>query len=252
MTSRAKGEHVASGGILPGTDADTRAVSGVDIIEGTGSRQGLSRRELIRLGIKGGTIAAVSLASPSVFACVKGSAFTSISSQSGPQKQVFNNGPGCDYWKDGGNAHCWPTNYCRKTVYDNNCAFHPGDRRGYDDNWIDDDDYTDGCESREHGRQKQRRNCNPRVLKVATKHSQCFPKGHRNKSCLEVLSSPNEFDRLCMAQLLNRQTGKCMVMNENEIRDMHSDIRTSGCYYPTAGVRWDESQCVIYLRTCQT
>jgi len=78
----------------------------------------LSRRELIRLGLKGGSIIVVSLASPTVFACVKPSAYGSLSSHSGPNKpKEYKKGWGPQTWCHDDNKYAWQLTGCIRDGY---------------------------------------------------------------------------------------------------------------------------------------
>ena len=174
--------------------------------------KGLSRRELIRLGLKGGSIVVVSLASPTVLACVKPSSYGSLSSHSGPSKPTeYHPGWGpCTWCRDEWQyKEAWKSTGCvRDTHYDS-----------YSRQWV-----------------------------TATKHIDRFSNGF-DKQLLKSMQEDTEFAKACSAAYLNACSGKCNVMTPGEVHDMWKAIRYRGYYEPTAGMKWNEVKCTEYLRT---
>lgn len=176
------------------------------------SGKGLSRRELIRLGLKGGSIVVVSLASPTVFACVRPSSFGSVSSHSGPNKpKDYTCGWGPGNWCDDRNKYEWNKTGCVRTSYYQNGQQVP-----------------------------------------ATKHKDRFSIGYTD-DLLYAMRNRTEFAKYCSAAYLNAKSGKCNVMTDIEVKDMWYSVKNRGYYEPTAGIKWYESDCVVYLKTtCNT
>lgn len=52
----------------------------------------------------------------------------------------------------------------------------------------------------------------------------------------------------CVAALLNARSGLTPVLTEADIRNMYNEWATKGYFEPTAGVKWDGSQIVDYLK----
>jgi len=174
--------------------------------------KGLSRRELIRLGLKGGSVVVVSLASPTVFACVRASAFGSVSSQSGPNKpKEYTCGWGPNSWCDDKNKSEWGKTGCVRTTYKRNGQTVP-----------------------------------------ATKHLDRFSIGYTD-DLLVAMKGRTEFAKYCGAAYLNAVSGKCNVMSASEVKDLWYQVKTRGYFEPTAGMKWTEADCLVYLKTtCNT
>lgn len=173
------------------------------------SGKGLSRRELIRLGLKGGSIVVVSLASPTVFACVRPSAFGSLSSHSGPNKpQEYTCGWTPQKWCDDKNKYEWNKTGCVRTSYKNSYG----------------------------------------QTVPATKHWERFSGGYTD-DLLYSMRYKTEFAKYCAAAHLNVKSGKCNVLSITEIDNMWKACSVGGKYEVSAGLYWNQADCLTYLKT---
>lgn len=73
------------------------------------------------------------------------------------------------------------------------------------------------------------------------------------RTLLEVLDlrggDTEDLGRHIGAALLNARSGRTPMLDESKVRCMWNDYRVHRCYEPTAGVVWDASQIVAYLRS---
>jgi hypothetical protein len=177
------------------------------------SGMGLTRRELIRLGLKGGSVVVVSLASPTVFACVRPSSYGSLSSHSGPNKpKDYTCGWGPGNWCDDRNKTEWSKTGCVRTSYKNSYG----------------------------------------QTVPATKHHDRFTNGYTD-DLLYSMRYRTEFAKYCAAAHLNAKSGKCNVLTVTEIGDMWKACAFGGTYEVTAGCHWTQNDCLQYLKTtCNT
>lgn len=175
--------------------------------------KGLSRRDLIRLGLKGGSIVVVSLASPTVFACVRPSSFGSVSSHSGPNKpKEYTCGWGPGNWCDDRNKYEWNKTGCVRTPYKSSYG----------------------------------------QTVPATKHRERFTGGYTD-DLLYSMRYKSEFAKYCAAAHLNAKSGKCNVLTVSEIDNMWKACSVGGTYEVMAGIRWNQADCLQYLKsTCNT
>lgn len=53
----------------------------------------------------------------------------------------------------------------------------------------------------------------------------------------------------CVAALLNCRAGLTPFCPESTVKEMYNSCRTKGYFNPTAGVRWNASQCIEYIQS---
>jgi hypothetical protein len=55
----------------------------------------------------------------------------------------------------------------------------------------------------------------------------------------------------CVAAVLNCRAGYTPFLKESTCKDMFNSCRSKGYFNPTAGVQWNASQCVTYLKSTE-
>jgi hypothetical protein len=94
-----------------------------------------------------------------------------------------------------------------------------------------------------------------RDARTPTLFQSCFAGSmqYQNKTLLDVLhtggGSPNDVARHCVAAMLNVAAGLAPVLTIPKVCGMWQEFSTRGYYEPTAGVRWDNTRLVAYLRS---
>lgn len=64
-------------------------------------------------------------------------------------------------------------------------------------------------------------------------------------------SSLDQLGQYCVAALLNCRGGYTPFLLESTVKEMYNACRTGGKFHPTAGVDWDTSKCIEYLKSTQ-
>jgi len=73
------------------------------------------------------------------------------------------------------------------------------------------------------------------------------------KTLLEVLqmgeAGTNGLAKHCAAALLNAAAGRTPVLSQTQVRNMWNDYNRLGYFEPTAGIRWNATQIVTYIKS---
>lgn len=74
-----------------------------------------------------------------------------------------------------------------------------------------------------------------------------------HKTFLEVLELPGgglqDLGKYIAAAMLNARSGRTPMLDETRVRQMWNDYVSMRSFEPTAGVRWDIPQIVLYIRS---
>lgn len=194
---------------------DSRDVTDSSKLPDVRNDDGISRRKLLKLGVAGGAVTIMSVASRSVFAatnggCIKGctttpSAFGSIN-LSRPDRNVCGSGLSPGYWKQPQHFSSWPGGYYPLPVSQNG-----------------------------------------KVTIPATKFSSIFSPTSgvlATATVLEVLSPEmgvinDPVARSLACAFLNAATGRTVgILTVNQVKTIWSEYANNGYFEPTAGIKW--------------